>query len=58
MNWEIIIDTYTAVCENRLASGKLLCTQEARLVLCDELEGWGEGMGLSSEENGRSHTHS
>ena len=43
-NWESDIDMYTIPCVKQIASGKLLYSPGSS-ALCDDLEGWGGGVG-------------
>lgn len=48
-NWETSINIYTLSCVKQIASGKMLCSTELSLVLCDDLEAWDVGWGVRRE---------
>ena len=50
-NWESDIDMYTIPCVKQIASGKLLYSPGSS-ALCDDLEGWGGGVGERYKREG------
>ena len=51
MNQEIRSDTYILPCTKQIADGKLLY-EELSSGLCDDREGWDEGIGGRSKRKG------
>ena len=54
MIWENSIETYTLLCVKQISSASLMYEAgHPKLVLCDNLEGWGgEGGGRGVQEGG------